>query len=112
MPGNICAEEAQSSDVLDKIKVSLKKNIESLRKSSRTSALWVQYMSMIDILRKFIREKVIGSYIYSLSKLCSHTWQLQVTIPTLNLTCCIYSRCQTSQFNIPMFSNILVRDYM
>jgi len=37
--GNICAEEAQSSDVLDKIKNSLKENIKSLRKSSRTSAL-------------------------------------------------------------------------
>ena len=31
MSGNICAEEAQSSDVLDKIKDSFKKNIESLR---------------------------------------------------------------------------------
>ena len=62
MPGNICAEEAQSSDVLDKIKVSLKKNIESLRKSSRTSALWVQYMSMIEILRKFIRAEHTGNW--------------------------------------------------
>jgi len=54
MSGKICAEEAQYSDVLEKIKDSFKKNAESLRKSSRTSALWVQYMSMIDILRKFI----------------------------------------------------------
>ena len=38
---NIRAEEAQSFDTLDKIKGSLNKNIESLRKSSRTSALWV-----------------------------------------------------------------------
>jgi len=37
-----------------KIKDSIKKNAESLRKSFRTSALLVQYMSMIDILNKFV----------------------------------------------------------
>jgi len=52
---NSCAEEAPSSDVLEKIEDGIKKNAESLRKSFRTSALWVQYMSMIDILRKFER---------------------------------------------------------
>jgi len=30
--------------------------------SSRTSALWVQYMSMIDILRKFIRAERTGNW--------------------------------------------------
>jgi len=62
MSGNICAEETLSSDVLDKIKDSLKKNIELLRKSSRTSASWIQYMSMIDILHKFIRAERAGNW--------------------------------------------------
>ena len=41
MSGDICAEEAYSSNVLENIKDSLKKNAESVKKSSRTSALWV-----------------------------------------------------------------------
>jgi len=49
MSSEVCAEDAQSCDVLEKIKDSLKKHAESLKKSSRTSALWVQYMSMVDI---------------------------------------------------------------
>ena len=62
MSGDICAEEAHSSNVLENIKDSLKKNAESVKKSSRTSALWVQYMSMIDILRKFIRAERTGNW--------------------------------------------------
>ena len=60
MSGDICAEEAYSSNVPENIKDSLKKNAESVKKSSRTSALWVQYMSMIDILCKFIRAERTG----------------------------------------------------
>ena len=62
MSGDICAEEEFSSNVLEKIKDSLKKNAESVKKSSITSALWVQYMSMIDILRKFIRAERTGNW--------------------------------------------------
>ena len=62
MSGDNCAEEAYSSNVMEKIKDSLKKNAESVKKSSRTSALWVQYMSMIDILRKFIRAERTGNW--------------------------------------------------
>ena len=57
MSGNMCAEEACSSNILEKIKYSLKKNIEYVKKSS---ALWVQ--SMIDILRKFIRAERTGNW--------------------------------------------------
>ena len=35
MSGNICAEEAYSSNVLEKIKDSLKKNAKSVKESSR-----------------------------------------------------------------------------
>ncbi len=43
-------------------KESRKNHSESLKKSSRTSALWVQYMNMIDILRKFIRAERTGNW--------------------------------------------------
>jgi len=59
---NIFAEEAPSFDVLEKIKDSIKKNAESLGKSFRTSALLVQYMSMIEILRKFVRAERTGKW--------------------------------------------------
>ena len=39
-----------------------KNNTESVKKSSRTSALWVQYMRMIDILCKFIRAEHTGNW--------------------------------------------------
>ena len=55
MAGEISVEEVCSSNALERIKDSLKNHSESVKKSSRTSALWVQYMHMIDILRKFIR---------------------------------------------------------
>ncbi len=62
MGGEISAEEVCSSSVLERIKNSLKNHSESLKKSSRTSALWVQYMNMIDILRKFIRAERTGNW--------------------------------------------------
>ena len=62
MAGEISAEEVCSSNVLERIKDSLKNHSESVKKSSRTSALWVQYMDMIDILRKFIRAERTGNW--------------------------------------------------
>ena len=62
MSRDMSAEEVCSSNVLEEIKDSLKKHSESVKKSSRTSALWVQYMSMIDILRKFIRAERTGNW--------------------------------------------------
>ena len=58
MAGEMCAEEVCSSNVLERIKDSLKSHSESVKESSRTAALWVQYMHMIDILCKFIRAKL------------------------------------------------------
>ena len=57
MPGEICAEEVCMSDVLKRIKDSLQKHSET-----RTSALWVQYMNIIDILRKYIRGERTGNW--------------------------------------------------
>ena len=62
MAGEISAEEVCSSKVLERIKDNLKNHSDSMKKSSRTSALWVQYMHMIDILRKFIKAERTGNW--------------------------------------------------
>jgi hypothetical protein len=55
MDGSVPAEEACQADVLLRIKELLRNKTESIKSSSRTAALWLQYMAMIDILRKFMR---------------------------------------------------------
>ena len=58
-----------------------------------------QEWSGIDILCKFIRAQYTSNW-----ELHYNTWWLQVKTPKLNLACCTYSRCQTSQLDIPKFS--------
>ena len=57
----VTAEEACKDDILAKISNALQLTKERL-KSSRTAALWLQYMDMIDILRKFIRAERTGNW--------------------------------------------------
>ena len=49
MAGEICAEEVCMSDVLKRIKDSLQKHSESMKMSSRTSVLWVQYIHVLSL---------------------------------------------------------------
>ena len=111
MAGEISAKEVCSSNALERIKDSLKNHSESAKKASRTSALWVQYMHMIDILHKFIRAERTGNWELHLQT-CFPTWQLQATTHTTSLPCSICSRCRTSRLNILISSNISIRDYM
>lgn len=62
MDGTVSSEEASQFDVLVRIKDCLKKHIESTKMTSRTSALWVQYMEMQDILRKHICAERTGNW--------------------------------------------------
>ena len=62
MDGTISSEEASQSDVLVRIKDCLKKHITSTKMTSRTSALWCQYMDMQDILRKYICAERTGNW--------------------------------------------------
>ena len=62
MTRDISAEEVCKVDVLTRIKDSLQKYSESVKMSSRTSALWVQYMNMMDILRRYIRAERTGNW--------------------------------------------------
>lgn len=62
MAGTLSVEEVCKSDVLKRIKDHLQKHTESTKKSSRKSALWVQYMDMFDIVRKYIRAERTGNW--------------------------------------------------
>ena len=62
MARDICAEEVCKFDVLKRIKDNLQKCSESVKMSSRTSALWVQYMNMMDILCRYIRAERTGNW--------------------------------------------------
>ena len=61
MKGMVSAEQVCQDDVIAKISDALQERKEHL-KSSRTAALWLQYMDMIDILRKYIRAERTGNW--------------------------------------------------
>ena len=61
MKGMVSAEQVCQDDVIAKISDALQERKEHL-KSSRTAAMWLQYMDMIDILRKYIRAEHTGNW--------------------------------------------------
>jgi len=61
MEGFITAEEVSKACVLRIIKDSLYKEREVLQ-SSRTAKLWLQYMDIVDILRRFIKAERCGNW--------------------------------------------------
>ena len=60
--GTVNVEDVCESDVLNRIKDRLHKHAVSAKMSSRTGSLWVQYMGMVDILRKYIRAECTGNW--------------------------------------------------
>ncbi|XP_031573294.1 zinc finger protein 177-like [Actinia tenebrosa] len=48
-------DDVCAASVLTKIKESVKQKANEIRERSRTAALWLQYMEMVDILRTFIK---------------------------------------------------------
>ena len=69
MEGSISAEEACHTDVVFRVKELLKSKKEFLKSSSRTAALWIQYLDMMDIVRKFIRAERTGNWALHLESL-------------------------------------------
>ena len=61
MKGMVSAEQVCQDDVIAKINDALQERKKHL-KSSRTAAMWLQYMDMIDILRKYIRVERMGNW--------------------------------------------------
>ena len=69
-------EEICESDVLHRTKDRLQTHAGSANMSSGTSALWVQYMNMVDIIGKFIRADRTGN-------LALHLQAIQDMLPYL-----------------------------
>jgi len=51
----VSAEEASTADVLSKIQECVRRKKDVLAERSRTAALWIQYLEMVDILRSFLK---------------------------------------------------------
>ncbi len=62
MAREICVEEVCKFDVLTRSKNNLLDYSESMKISSRTSTLWLQYMNMMNILRRYIRAERTGNW--------------------------------------------------
>ena len=61
MQHTMSADQVSRADVISRIDDTLKRVTISL-KSSRTATLWLQYMDMVDILRKYIRAERTGNW--------------------------------------------------
>ena len=81
-------EEVCSADVLCRIRNMIERQKEAL-KHLRTACLWLQYMDMMDILRRFIKSERTGNWdICTLFVRCFHTscwtpivWQVCICVP-------------------------------
>jgi len=51
----VSAEEASTADVLSEIQECVHRKKDVLTERSRTAALWIQYLEMVDMLRSFIK---------------------------------------------------------
>ena len=61
MERSMSADQICQSDLMNKVRDALQTEAKAL-KSSRTAALWLQYMEMVDILRRFIRAERTGDW--------------------------------------------------
>ena len=61
MHGLVSVDQVCRSEATTRIGYALQTNKASM-KSSRTATLWMQYMDMVDILRKFIRAECTGNW--------------------------------------------------
>ena len=61
MNNSLSVHQVCQTEVIQKLKESLKSKVCSLQ-SSRTASLWLQYLDMIDILRNFIRAQHVGNW--------------------------------------------------
>ena len=62
MDGTMSAAEVYQADVVSRIKNLLENSTQTLKNSSRTTTLWLQYMEMVAILHMFIRAERTGNW--------------------------------------------------
>ena len=67
MEGELSEEEVCSDGRLEKVHKRLQEKMESMKQ--RTARLWIQYMEMINILRRFIRAERTGNWKLNLNTL-------------------------------------------
>lgn len=73
MEGSVTAETASATAVLDRISERLQELKNSLS-HQRTALLWLQYMDMIDLLKRFIKAERTGNW-------CLHLKTIQEMLP-------------------------------
>ena len=61
MKGSVCADHVCKDNIIAKINDAVQEKKKDL-KSSRTATLWLQYMDMVDIVRKYIRAERTGNW--------------------------------------------------
>ena len=108
--GSVSADKICSDNVIVNISEAIAENKEQL-KHSRTAKLWLQYMDMIDILRKYIRAERMGNWELHLQTL-SLFWQLLVTTITLNVRGYTYNKCHFFKKIIQKYMSILKKACM
>ncbi|PFX20787.1 hypothetical protein AWC38_SpisGene14755 [Stylophora pistillata] len=62
MEKKVSANEASTAKALDNIEECVHRKQDILAERSRTAALWIQYLEMVDILRSFIRAERTASW--------------------------------------------------
>ena len=66
MSGTVTVDDICSSDIINRIREQVRVKKESLQ--SRTAALWLQYMEMIDILMVFLKAERTGNWSFFCSE--------------------------------------------
>ena len=87
-------EEVCKSPVIEEISSLLKQKTDFLA-SSKTAQLWLQYMDMINILRKYIRAERTGNWelhLQAVSEMLPYM-AASVTTTTLNVYGYTYNKC-------------------
>ena len=83
----VSAEEANTAEVLDNIEECVGRKQHLLAERSRTAALWIQYLEMVDILRSFIRAERTANWELHLKALSRMLPYLAASGHNLNVEC-------------------------
>ncbi|WAR15643.1 LOW QUALITY PROTEIN: hypothetical protein MAR_005748 [Mya arenaria] len=110
MDGSLPAEEARRADVLLSVKELLRNKTDFLKSSSRTAALCLQYMDMVDILRKFLRTERTGNWALHIAAISEML--LFIAASGHNLLGSMYSKCASYRKNIQLSTGNLKKDTM
>ena len=101
--------EGELQNVFSKIEILMKQEIDAMQHLC-TTQLWIEYVKMVDIMKKFIKSECTGNWNLHLKlckKICCLTWQLLVTTFTPNQFMCICQKFLSYQPAILRYKSIL-----